>query len=511
MRLAPRAALFGILCVLATGTPAAEKNRAVLRLDGKTAYGAAHCKALDLQDAVTMEAWINPGKFASGSARIIDKDDDAYMLDTWPGHSLRMITGNVQTRFAAKLPQGEWSHVVGVYSRTEGVRKLYLNGREVASTGAKNMPKMKSNRFPLRVGNATRTRTCRFRGQMDRVTIYNRALKPDEIAALAADKDHKPHNLPGTVADWDFAKALKGVYVSSGPAKLKLAPIVARGGLGSPAGGVELSGQASPPKGELTLWWRKPAASWNDAAPVGNGRLGAMVFGGVQTERLQLNDDTLWGAGLYDPSNPESLKVLPVVRRLIFAGKRDEAAKVAAAMLSKPLRQMPYQTIGSVYLKFAGHEKASDYRRDLDLDSAVVRVSYDSDGVKYVREILSSAIDQVVVMRLTADKPGKISFSAEFSSPQQATVKAYGSDGLTLTGIGGEAQGVAGKIKFQTRLRILASGGKTSADNEQVTVTNADSATLLISAATNYKNYKDLTADPEALSLSHIAKASVRS
>ena len=510
MRLSTRAAVFGIACVLATGGSAAEKTDAVLRLDGRVAYGAKHCKALDLQDAVTMEAWIKPGKFASGSARIIDKDDDEYMLDTWPGHSLRMIAGNEQVRFAAKLPQGRWSHVAGVYSRLEGVRKLYVNGKEVASNGGKSMPKMKRNRLPLRVGNGTRTPACRFNGEMDRVTIYNRALNSREIAALASDADHKSHKLSGTVADWDFAKPIKRVYAGSDPAKLRLAPIVVRGVMGSPDTSVELSGKAPGPKGELTLWWRKPAATWNDATPVGNGRLGAMVFGGVQTERLQLNEDTLWGAGPYDPSNPEALKVLPEVRKLIFAGKQAEATRLAARMMSKPLRQMPYQTVGSVYLKFAGHETAADYRRDLDLDSAVVRVSYTSGGVKYTREVLSSAVDQVVVMRLTADKPGKINFSAAFSSPQKATVKACAPDGLILTGIGGDANGVAGKVKFQSRLRVLTKGGETAADDEQVTVTAADSATLLISAATNYKNYKDLSADPVALARSCIAKAAAR-
>jgi len=502
-------AVFGIVCVLTTAATA-ENTGGVLRLDGKTAYGAGHCKALDLRDAVTMEAWIKPGEFAGGSARIIDKDDNAYMLDTWPGYSLRMITGNVQTRFAAKLPQGKWSHVAGVYSRPQGVRKLYLNGREVASTGAKSMPPMAGNRYPLRIGNATRTPGCRFRGEMDRVTIYNRALKPAEIAALAADAEHKSRNLPGTVADWDFSKSVKGAYVSSDAAKLRLKPLVVRGGMASPETHIELTGRAQRPEGELTLWWRKPAPTWNDAMPIGNGRLGAMVFGGVRNERLQINEDTLWGGGPYDPSNPQSLKVLPEVRRLIFAGKRAEATRLAAQMLSKPLRQMPYQTVGSVYLKFAGHESAADYRRDLDLDSAVARVSYTSGGVKYKREIFSSAVDQVIVMRVTADKPGKVSFAAEFSSPQNASIKALRPGGLTLTGVGGDAQGVSGKVKFQARLRAMAEGGKTVADDGRVTVTGADSVTLIIAAATNYKNYKDLTADPVALAASRIAAASAR-
>jgi len=499
--------VLGIICLIVTAAGAAEKDGGTLRFDGRTAYGAKHCKALDLEDAVTMEAWINPGAL-SGSGRIIDKDDSAYLLDTWPGYSLRMIPGNAPIGFPAKLPRGKWSHVAGVYCRTEGVRKLYVNGKEVASTGAGSMPKMKRNRLPLRIGCGTRTSGHRFRGEMDRVTIYNRALTAKEIAALAADATHKSHNLAGTVADWGFEKSVKGIYTGSGPGKLKLSPI--RGGATVSGPAAELTGLAPPPKGRLTLWWRKPAGNWNDATPVGNGRLGAMLFGGVRTERLQLNEDTLWGGGPYDPSNPQSLKVLPKVRELIFAGKAREAAALANQMMAKPLRQMPYQTVGDVILDFETHESAADYRRDLDMDSAVARITYIANGVKYKRELLSSAVDQAIVMQLTADKPGKISFSAAMTTPQKADVRTVGTDLLTLTGISGDAQGIPGQVRFQARLKVLAKGGKTAADDDRITVSGADSAMLIIAAATNYKNYRDITGDPAALATARIVKAAKR-
>ena len=138
-----------------------------LTLDGRRGYAAAHCEAIDLVDAVTMESWIRPERFADNRARIIDKDDNAYMLDTWPGYSLRMITGNVQTQFAAKLPLGRWTHVAGVYDRKANIRSLYVNGKRVADTGRANMPKMQRNRHPLRVGCGTRTAGHRFRGRIE--------------------------------------------------------------------------------------------------------------------------------------------------------------------------------------------------------------------------------------------------------------------------------------------------------------------------------------------------------
>jgi len=490
------------------------KPTGTLGLDGRTGYATPHHKLLDLTDAVTMEAWIKPGKFGDNSARIIDKDDDTYMLDTWPGYSLRMITGNVQTRFAAKLPIGKWTHVAGVYSRKDNIRRLYVNGKPVADTGGPGMPAMRRNKLPLRVGCSTRSAGHKFRGEMDRVTIYNRALTADEIAALAGERSHKSHNLPGTVADWDFARAEKGVYTSAAPGGLKLAvaadrpPRRANTTMARPTPAATLTGRAAGPAGRLTLWWRAPAPTWNDAMPVGNGRLGAMVFGGVRSERLQLNEDTLWGGGPYDPSSPDSLRVLPEVRRLIFEGKRAEAAQLARRMMARPLRQMPYQTVGDLLLSFDGHETAAGYRRELDLDSAVARVSYRCGGATFTREVFASEPDQVIAVRMTADRPGRISFSAALSTPQKATAEAVGADGLRMRGVGGEAQGIAGRVRFEARVKVLATGGSRATADGRLTVRGADEATLLIAAATSYRSYKDVGGDPAAIVAKHLAAAS---
>lgn len=173
-------------------------------------------------------------------------------------------------------------------------------------------------------------------------------------------------------------------------------------------GEVTFSGEADAPDGDLSLWYRRPAKEWTEALPVGNGRLGAMVFGGVDEERIQLNEDTLWAGGPYDPVNPEAQAALPEVRRLVFDGKYRQAADlISQQVMAKPLRQMPYQTVGSLILRFPDISSTEQYRRELDLDTAVARVTYTSDDVTFVREAFISPVDQVVVIRFTASRPGK--------------------------------------------------------------------------------------------------------
>src|SRR5215217_1925767 len=191
----------------------------------------------------------------------------------------------------------------------------------------------------------------------------------------------------------------------------------------------EFTGEAKPPEEPLSLWYRRPAKEWLEALPVGNGRLGAMVFGGVARERLQLNEDTLWAGGPYDPTNADALAELPEARRLIFDGRYKDAEKLLSErMMAKPLRQMPYQPLGDLLLDFPEVKSVSTYRRDLDLDSATARVTYTADGVRFTREVFSSPADQVIIVRLSADRPGQVSFRAGVRTPQKATVQAEGGD-----------------------------------------------------------------------------------
>lgn len=259
---------------------------------------------------------------------------------------------------------------------------------------------------------------------------------------------------------------------------------------------------------DLKLWYDKPAGQWVEALPVGNGRLGAMVFGGVENERLQLNEGTLWAGGPYDPSSPEALKALPEARRLIFEGKYREAhGLIGAKMMARPLKQMPYEPVGDLKLSFPKTGEVTDYRRELDLDMAIARTTYTVAGVKYVREVFASTVDQVIVVHLAADKPGRIDFTAAMATPQKATVAAEMSDTLVMRGVNAEANGIPGALRFQARVRVLTKGGKLTAGKDNVSVSGADSATLMIAAATSYKNCKDVSGDPETLTRECLAKA----
>jgi alpha-L-fucosidase 2 len=271
---------------------------------------------------------------------------------------------------------------------------------------------------------------------------------------------------------------------------------------GSAAGPVEDTG------GLLTLWYARPATNWNEALPLGNGRLGAMIFGGIDRERVQLNEDTLWAGGPYDPGNTNALANLPEARRLIFQGQYTNAARlIQTTMMAVPMRQMQYQTVGDLWLTFPGTNAAENYRRDLNLDTAIARVSYMADGATFTREVFSSPVDQVIVMRLTADRPGRIAFSAGLRTPQQATVTVEDGDTLVMNGVNGGGQGIAGALKFQARVRVRAQGGKVSTGTNSVSVAGADSATLFIAAATSYKNFKDVSGDPEAIVKGQIREA----
>ncbi len=264
----------------------------------------------------------------------------------------------------------------------------------------------------------------------------------------------------------------------------------------------------------LTLWYRQPATNWNSALPIGNGRLGAMIFGGVEREQLQLNEDTLWAGGPYDADNTNALAALPEVRRLVFAGQYDAAASlIASNMMAKPLRQMPYETVGDLFLEFPTNAAVENYRRGLNLDTAVATVSYTANGVRFKREMFSSPVDQVIVVRITADQPGQISFAARMKTPQKAAVTAelnamtnssgkvpdgagFASE-LVMHGANGQANGIKGALKFEVQVGVEGHGGTMFTGPDSIRVEHADSALLVIAAATSYKNYHDVSGDPE--------------
>jgi alpha-L-fucosidase 2 len=258
----------------------------------------------------------------------------------------------------------------------------------------------------------------------------------------------------------------------------------------------------------MELWYRRPATVWTEALPVGNGRLGAMVFGGVAEERLQLNEDTLWAGGPYDPINPEAKEALPSARHLIEQGRYREAhALIGERIMAKPLRQMPYQTVGDLRLTMAAAGAPTDYRRSLDLDRAIASVRYVVDGVTFTREVFASAVDQVVVVHLTASRPGALGFAGTFTTPQRATPTRVDERTLALRGKNGDARGVAGALRFEARVQASVDGGTVRVEADRLVVEGATSATLRIAMATSYRSFRDVTGDPEAANARTLAAA----
>ncbi|MHC4098879.1 MAG: glycoside hydrolase family 95 protein [Planctomycetota bacterium] len=242
----------------------------------------------------------------------------------------------------------------------------------------------------------------------------------------------------------------------------------------------------------LLLWYDRPAKQWTQALPIGNGRLGGMVFGGTESERIQLNEDTLWSGRPHDYTNPEARQHLDRVRKLIFEGKHSEAqAIVDRHMMGIPRFLQAYQPLGDLRLVFPGHEQVTDYRLELDLEKAVIRVTYRAGGAQYRREIFSSAIDQAIVVHLTCDQPGRLTFTATLDSPHRSDTKPQGEQRLVMAGEwigdGKDAPLIAGVkgpgLKFETWLHARSLNGKTSVRDNALQVTKADSATLLLVAA----------------------------
>ena len=234
------------------------------------------------------------------------------------------------------------------------------------------------------------------------------------------------------------------------------------------------------PWGDLRLWYRQPANDWNEALPIGNGRLAAMVFGGIAKERIQLNEETVWAGEKRDRNNPQGYKNLAEIRRLLMTGKPKEAEGLAdKTMIAIPRRMPMYQTLGDLFLEFKGHSDASEYVRELDLDTGVVRVSYRVGGIKFTREVFVSGVDQVFVIRLTAEPRTPLDVVVNLTREQDARTSFDGNTQLLI----GEA--IARDDKHQDEPKV----GVKFVGNLKVLYEKADSTTqtILISAATSFR------------------------
>ncbi|HEY0944995.1 MAG TPA: glycoside hydrolase family 95 protein, partial [Opitutaceae bacterium] len=272
----------------------------------------------------------------------------------------------------------------------------------------------------------------------------------------------------------------------------------------------EASASAAP----QTLWYRQPAAQWVEALPIGNGRLGAMVFGGVELERFQLNEDTLSAGGPYDQASPEGRAALPEIRRLLAAGQYAEAQALAETkFMSRPIVQAPYQAVGDLLISIAGSETAQNSRRELNLDTAVARTEFQVGDTIYVRECFATAVDQIIAIRLTAHqaaperRPARFSVTLAMGTPQKAQVAAESSGELIMRGTNGDFVTVKSALSFEARVRVVDCDGTLNADGPRLHITHAMSATVLVAAATSYRRYDDVSGDPTAANLRTLSSA----
>jgi alpha-L-fucosidase 2 len=254
------------------------------------------------------------------------------------------------------------------------------------------------------------------------------------------------------------------------------------------------------------LWYTSPAAVWEEALPVGNGRLGAMVFGKSGEERIQLNEETYWSGGPYSTVVKGGYKVLPEIQKNIFEGNPINAHKLFGRyLMGYPVEQQKYQAFANLILTFRNEKEVTDYKRWLNLETGVTSVQYKVNGVTYLREVLSSLPDQTIAVRLSADKPGSISFTAELRGERNGSMSNYatdyfrmdgvGNDQLKLTGKSADYMGIEGKVKYEARLKAVPDGGTVKVNDIDLIIENANAVTLYFVAATSFINYKDVSGD----------------
>lgn len=259
---------------------------------------------------------------------------------------------------------------------------------------------------------------------------------------------------------------------------------------------------------DLKLWYDQAATKWVEALPVGNGRLGAMVYGDPLQEIIQLNENTVWAGSPNRNDNPLALEALPEIRKLIFEGKYKEAQDLANShIISKSSHGMPYQTVGNLKINYDHPGDISEYYRDLNISNATANSTFKVGDIKYKTTVFSSNPDQILIYEITADKPGAISFSATMDRPENAGVSTRGNDLLLLSGKTADFEGVEGKVKFHAFAKIVNKGGEISSESDHIKVDKADEVVIFISIASNFIDYQDISGDSEKKALEYLQNA----
>jgi len=272
----------------------------------------------------------------------------------------------------------------------------------------------------------------------------------------------------------------------------------------------QFSGAIAQNENRLRLWYDHPSGdTWENALPIGNGRLGAMVYGNVSTDIIQLNEHTVWSGGPNRNDNPLSLDSIAEMRRLIFEGKQKEAEQLAnKVIVSKKSQGQMFEPVGNLQLHFDGHDQCSNYSRELDIEKAIATTTYKVGDVVYTRQVIASLPDRVIVIHLIASKAGSISFTASYAPVMPgAVIKTTVAAQLSISGTTIDHEGVKGMVKYKGIAQIKTKGGNVAGTDTSISVKNADEATIYISIATNFNSYNDLSGNENERATGYLNKA----
>ncbi|MHC1704732.1 MAG: glycoside hydrolase N-terminal domain-containing protein [Tenuifilaceae bacterium] len=272
----------------------------------------------------------------------------------------------------------------------------------------------------------------------------------------------------------------------------------------------------------ILMWYDTPAKIWEEALPVGNGRLGAMIFGKYGEERIQLNEETYWSGGPYSTVVKGGANALSQIQKYIFEGQPIEAHKLfGRKLMGYPVEQQKYQSLANLHLFFENQNEVSGYKRWLDLNTGITSVEYTIGGVIYHREVLSSAPDQVILVRLTASKPGSLTFKVQLRGVRNSAHSNYatdyfridgiGQDGLMVNGKSADYLGIEGKLRYRAQLKAIPESGTMNVVGDYLIIDKADAVTIIIAAATNFVNYKDISANEELRVQNYLEKVKGKS
>ena len=278
--------------------------------------------------------------------------------------------------------------------------------------------------------------------------------------------------------------------------------------LAQPATPAQPAQAEAPRGGDSILWYRQPAGTWEEALPVGNGHLGAMVFGGVPEEHIQFNEHTLWTGRPHAYHHEGAVKFLPDIRRLLQEGRQGAAQNLAMKeFMSVPLHQKAYQPCGDLWLDFPQQQTFSDFRRWLDLDTGLAVTEFRCGAVTYRREVFASYPDRMIVLRLSAGQPGRLDCLVRLSSPhRKATVEVEEPAALVLRG-----QVEADGIRFESRALLAAEGGRIVAEKAGLRVAGANALVVRLVAATSFTNFRDISGNPAERCTALLKQAADRS